>query len=89
MSPGIRSQCGLNKVGICTRHPLPSQASGHNEDLARDLFAEGICVIGFGFPFVPKGEARIRVQVSAAHTREHLDGAAGAFTDVGARYGVV
>ncbi|MCH7638018.1 MAG: hypothetical protein IH855_00925 [Bacteroidetes bacterium] len=46
-------------------------------------------MIGFGFPFVPKGEARIRVRVSAAHTREHLDGAAGAFTDVGARYGVV
>ena len=89
MSPGIRSQCGLNKVGICTRHPLPSQASGHNKDLARDLLAEGIYVIGFSFPVVPKGQARIRVQVSAAHTREHLDRAVAAVTSVGQRNGVV
>ncbi len=89
MSPGIRSQCGLNKVGICTRHPLPSQASGHNKDLARDLPAEGIYVIGFSFPVVPKGQARIRVQVSAAHARNHLDRTVATFATIGKRYGVL
>ena len=59
------------------------------QDVARDLLAEGIYVIGFSFPVVPKGEARIRVQVSAAHTREHLDRAIAAFTTVGQRYEVI
>ncbi len=57
--------------------------------VAADLLAEGIYVIGFSFPVVPKGEARIRVQVSAAHTREHLDRCVAAFTAVGKRHGVV
>ena len=47
------------------------------------LLAEGIYVIGFFFPVVPKDQARIRVQVSAAHTREHLDKAIAAFIKVG------
>ncbi|NNF58546.1 MAG: aminotransferase class I/II-fold pyridoxal phosphate-dependent enzyme, partial [Rhodothermaceae bacterium] len=59
------------------------------QDVARDLLDEGIYVIGFSFPVVPKGEARIRVQVSAAHTRAHLDRAVQAFTKVGQRYEVV
>lgn len=59
------------------------------QNVARDLLAEGIYVIGFSFPVVPKGEARIRVQISAAHTREHLDCAVAAFTEVGKRQGVV
>ncbi len=59
------------------------------QDVARDLLAEGIYVIGFSFPVVPKGEARIRVQVSAAHTQEHLARAVAAFTEVGKRHGVV
>ena len=59
------------------------------QDVARDLLAEGIYVIGFSFPVVPKGEARIRVQVSAAHTRAHLDQCIEAFTSVGRRHGVV
>jgi glycine C-acetyltransferase len=58
-------------------------------DMARDLLAEGIYVIGFSYPVVPKGKARIRVQLSAAHTKEELDRAIEAFTTVGKRYGVV
>ena len=58
-------------------------------DMARDLLAEGIYVIGFSFPVVPKGEARIRVQISAGHEREHLDRAIAAFTKVGHKHGVL
>jgi glycine C-acetyltransferase len=57
--------------------------------MAKDLLDEGIYVIGFSFPVVPKGQARIRVQISAAHTRAHLDRAVDAFTAVGRRHGVV
>jgi len=59
------------------------------QNVARDLLAEGIYVIGFSFPVVPKGQARIRVQVSAAHTRAHLDKCVEAFTRVGKKHGVV
>ncbi len=59
------------------------------QDVARDLLDEGIYVIGFSYPVVPKGEARIRVQVSAAHDRPHLDRAIDAFTKVGQKHGVV
>lgn len=52
-------------------------------DFASKMLAEGIYVIGFSFPVVPRGQARIRVQVSAAHEREHLDKAIAAFTKVG------
>jgi glycine C-acetyltransferase len=58
-------------------------------DVARDLLAEGIYVIGFSFPVVPKGQARIRVQISAAHTRPQLDKAIEAFAKIGKKYGVV
>ena len=59
------------------------------QDVARDLFAEGIFVVGFFFPVVAKGQARIRTQLSAAHDREHLDRAIAAFTKVGAKYGIL
>ncbi len=59
------------------------------QDVARDLLAEGIYVIGFSYPVVPKGKARIRVQISAAHSREQLDRAIDAFTTVGRHYGLV
>jgi glycine C-acetyltransferase len=59
------------------------------QDIARDLFAEGVYVVGFFFPVVPKGQARIRTQLSAAHERHHLDRAIAAFTKVGRAYGVL
>jgi glycine C-acetyltransferase len=59
------------------------------QDFATNLLKEGIYVIGFSFPVVPKGQARIRVQLSAAHETEHLDKCVNAFTKVGKEMGVV
>jgi len=56
---------------------------------AERLLQEGIYAVGFFFPVVPKGQARIRVQMSAAHTREHLDHAIAAFTRIGYELGVL
>ncbi|RZV43582.1 MAG: glycine C-acetyltransferase [Acidimicrobiales bacterium] len=58
-------------------------------EMADRLLAKGIYVIGFSFPVVPNGEARIRTQMSAAHERGHLDRAVAAFTEVGRELGVV
>lgn len=59
------------------------------QDMARELLEKGIYVVGFSFPVVPKGKARIRVQISAAHEREHLNRAIEAFTEVGRKHGLV
>ncbi|MGC4233368.1 MAG: glycine C-acetyltransferase [Niabella sp.] len=58
-------------------------------NFASKLLNEGVYVIGFFFPVVPKGQARIRVQLSAAHEQEHLDKAIAAFTKVGKELGVL
>ena len=58
-------------------------------DMAKDLLAEGIYVIGFSFPVVPKGQARIRVQISAGHTEAHIEKAVAAFIKVGRAHGVI
>ncbi len=60
-----------------------------SQDMANALLEEGIYVIGFFFPVVPRGKARIRVQLSAAHTREHLDKAIAAFIKVGKELKVI
>jgi glycine C-acetyltransferase len=60
-----------------------------SQDMARDLLEDGIYVIGFYYPVVPRGQARIRVQLSAAHDRPHLDKAIEAFTKVGKKYNVI
>jgi glycine C-acetyltransferase len=57
--------------------------------MSRDLLAEGIYCIGFSFPVVPKGQARIRLQISAAHTEEHLDRLIAAFRKVGKKHGAI
>ncbi len=57
--------------------------------MSKMLLDEGVFVTGFGFPVVPKGEARVRCQLSAAHTREDLDIALGAFVSVGTRLGLI
>jgi glycine C-acetyltransferase len=59
------------------------------QNFAAQLLEEGIYVIGFFFPVVAKGLARIRVQLSAAHTQAHLDAAIAAFTKVGKELGVI
>ncbi len=60
-----------------------------SQDFANALLEEGIYVIGFFYPVVPKGQARIRVQLSAAHETEHLDKAIAAFEKVGKKLGVI
>jgi glycine C-acetyltransferase len=57
--------------------------------MAEALLAEGIYVIGFSFPVVPKGRARIRTQMSAAHTPDDIDRAVAAFARVGRALGVI
>jgi glycine C-acetyltransferase len=60
-----------------------------SQEMASKLLDEGIYVIGFYYPVVPKDKARIRVQISAAHEREHLDKCIAAFTKVGKELGVI
>jgi len=60
-----------------------------SQNMANELLKEGVYVIGFFFPVVPKDKARIRVQLSAGHTKEHLDTAIQAFTVVGKRLNVI
>jgi len=59
------------------------------QNIAKDMLEEGIYVVGFSYPVVPKGQARIRVQLSAAHTRAQVDRAIEAFTRVGKKHGVI
>ena len=57
--------------------------------MADKLLERGIYVVGFSYPVVPKGQARIRTQMSAAHDSVHLDKAISAFADVGRELGVI
>ena len=60
-----------------------------SQKFAAEIAKEGIFVTGFYYPVVPKGQARIRVQLSAAHEKEHLDKAIAAFIKVGKNLGVI
>lgn len=77
------------KPGIHPIVPIMLYDAKLAQDMARDLLDEGIYVIGFSYPVVPQGQARIRVQVSAAHTREHLDQCVDGFTRIGKQYGII
>lgn len=77
------------KPGVHPIVPIMLYEATLAQNMAHDLLEEGIYVIGFSFPVVPRGEARIRVQVSAGHTKEHLDQAIHAFTKVGKKHGVI
>lgn len=90
-----RFRSGMAAAGftlIGADHPIipvmlgDAKLAGEMADL---LLAEGIYVVGFSFPVVPRGEARIRTQMSAAHTPDHVDQAIEAFTKVGKQLGVV
>jgi glycine C-acetyltransferase len=73
-------------------HPIIPVMLGEAElaqKLAARLFEKGIYVTGFFFPVVPKGGARIRTQMSAAHTPEHISKAIAAFTEAGKELGVI
>jgi glycine C-acetyltransferase len=60
-----------------------------SQDFAARLLKEGVYVVGFYFPVVPKSQARIRVQLSAGHEKEHLDKAIRAFEKIGRELGVI
>lgn len=60
-----------------------------SQDFSRELYQEGIYAIGFFFPVVPQGQARIRTQISAGHERHHLDKALDAFIKAGKKYGIL
>lgn len=77
------------KPGIHPIVPIMLYDANIAQEMAARMLDEGVYVIGFFFPVVPKGQARIRVQISAAHEREHLDHVIAAFTKVGREMGVL
>ena len=77
------------KPGVHPIVPVMIHDAPKAQAMAAALLAEGIYVTGFFYPVVPQGQARIRAQMSAAHTREHLDQAIAAFTKVGQTLGVI
>jgi len=95
MANAKRFREGMTAAGFRLRsgfHPIAPIMLGDARlavDFARDLLEEGIYVIGFSFPVVPKGEARIRVQLSAAHSAGMVDRAVAAFVKVGRKRGVI
>lgn len=90
-----RFRQGVTAAGFDLRpgvHPIVPIMLGDArlaQSMAQELLGEGIYVIGFSFPVVPRGQARIRVQLSAAHTPAHIDQAVAAFTRVGKKLGVL
>lgn len=84
------SQQGFElKAGIHPITPIMLYDAKLAQDMAQDLLKQGIYVIGFSHPVVPKGQARIRVQVSAAHTRSQIDQCVEAFTQIGRQYHLI
>ena len=77
------------KPGVHPISPVMLYDAPLAQKFAERLLEEGIYAIGFFFPVVPKGQARIRTQISAAHSREHLDRAIDAFTRIGVELGVI
>ena len=77
------------KPGVHPIVPIMLYDAKIAQQMARDLYAEGIYVIGFYYPVVPKDQARIRVQLSAAHEFAHIDQAIAAFARVGKKHGVL
>jgi glycine C-acetyltransferase len=77
------------KPGVTPIVPIMLYNARLAQDVARDLLSQGIYVIGFSYPVVAKGQARIRTQISAAHQKEHLDRALDAFVKVGKKYDIL
>jgi len=91
----MRFRSGMSAAGFAIRegdHPIVPIMLGEAKlavEFASRLLGEGIYVIGFSYPVVPKGQARIRVQLSAAHNEAEVDRAIAAFTTIGKQLGVV
>jgi glycine C-acetyltransferase len=84
VAAGFDIRPGMHPICPVMLHDAPLAQA-----FAQRLLEEGIYAIGFFFPVVPKGQARIRTQISAAHTRAHLDRAIDAFTRIGRELGVI
>ena len=86
---------GLSEAGLIIKEgetpivPVMLFNAKLSQDVAKDLYAEGIYAVGFFFPVVAKGQARIRTQLSAAHEMHHLEKALTAFTKVGKKYDIL
>jgi glycine C-acetyltransferase len=95
MNNAERFRAGMSAAGFNIKpgiHPIVPVMLGDARmasEMADDLLDEGVYVIGFSFPVVPKGEARIRVQLSAQHTTAQVDHAIAAFTKVGHKRGLL
>ncbi len=91
----LRFRKGMTEAGFDIKpgdHPIAPimlYNAKLSQDMARDMYAEGIYVIGFFYPVVPRGLARIRCQLSAAHEFEHIDRAIEAFIKVGKKYDIL
>ncbi|MDD8013653.1 MAG: glycine C-acetyltransferase [Acidobacteriota bacterium] len=86
---------GLTEAGLIIKEgetpivPVMLFNAKLSQDFARELYQEGIYAVGFFFPVVAKGQARIRTQLSAAHDQHHLDKALAAFTKVGKKFAIL
>jgi glycine C-acetyltransferase len=95
MDNARRFREGMTKAGFAIKEgitpivPVMLGDARLAQEMATALLDEGIYVIGFSFPVVPKGQARIRVQLSAQHTPEQIDRAIGAFSAIGRRLGIL
>jgi glycine C-acetyltransferase len=95
MANATRFRAGMQAAGFELKpgeHPIVPVMLGDARlagDLARAMLDEGVYVIGFSFPVVPRGQARIRVQLSAAHTDAQVDTAVAAFTRAGKQLGII
>ncbi len=89
----FRDQLGTRGVRVREGiHPIVPIIIGDTAKaiaISRELLENGVYVSGFGFPVVPQGQARLRCQISAAHTREHLDRAIAVIVDVAGKHGVL
>jgi glycine C-acetyltransferase len=87
---GLLTEAGFDiKPGDTPIVPVMLYDAKLAQDFARDLFDEGVYAVGFFFPVVPKGQARIRTQLSAAHEKHHLDTAIEAFKKVGKKHEIL
>jgi glycine C-acetyltransferase len=86
---GLQEAGFILKEGDTSIVPVMLFNAKLSQDISRDLYQEGVYAIGFFFPVVPKGQARIRTQVSAGHEIHHLEKALDAFRKVGKKYDIL
>ena len=84
------SEAGFEiKPGVHPIVPIMLYEARLAQEMASDLLEEGIYVIGFSYPVVPQGQARIRVQISAGHTSAQIEKCVEAFVLVGRKHGII